>query len=213
MSDKYTVPLNLIELIKSYQQRTNSEFIRETGNEFVTFSGARINPLNFSRRDVRIDDIAQGLSNLCRYGGQCHRFYSVAEHSVLTSRYIEELSFIPGLPASGLFHDASEAYLVDLPKPFKILCPGYEILESHFSSAIFEAFGLGFRFDHPVIKEIDHRLYRMESRILFPGRQFCGSEADLEATGGTHKIECLSPELAKKAFLERVEELDVKAVP
>lgn len=35
--------------------------------------------------DVDVNDIARALSNLCRFGGQCERFYSVARHSPMGS--------------------------------------------------------------------------------------------------------------------------------
>src|SRR4051812_12365507 len=52
-----------------------------------------------------IEDIAHGLANICRYSGQCSRFYSVAEHSLLVS------DVAVGFELEALMHDAAEAFL------------------------------------------------------------------------------------------------------
>src|ERR1700734_2059257 len=60
-----------------------------------------------------IEDIAHGLANICRYSGQCNRFYSVAEHSVLVSE------IAVGFELEALMHDAAEAFLGDITRPLK----------------------------------------------------------------------------------------------
>lgn len=79
-----------------------------------TFSGKRINLLDPKVDDICIEDIAQALSLQCRFSGHCKEFYSVAQHSVFVSKLCE-----PQDAMYGLLHDASEAYLVDIPKPLK----------------------------------------------------------------------------------------------
>lgn len=75
-----------------------------------------------------IDVIAHGLAKNCRYTGQCKRFFSVAEHSVLVAKLMEELGL--GDPFEGLMHDGTEAYLSDLAAPWKALLPDYKKLEA-----------------------------------------------------------------------------------
>lgn len=79
-----------------------------------TFTGKKIYPLEPASKDIRLEDIAHALALTCRFGGHCREFYSVAQHSVLVSRYCA-----PEDAAWGLMHDAAEAYLVDLPNPIK----------------------------------------------------------------------------------------------
>src|ERR1039457_118422 len=81
-----------------------------------TFSGLRFWPLDPNPEKILIDDIAHALAHQCRFGGHASRFYSVAEHSVHVSRLCP-----PEDALWGLLHDASEAYLVDLPRPLKQL--------------------------------------------------------------------------------------------
>jgi hypothetical protein len=64
--------------------------------------------------EIHIMDVAQGLSHVCRFAGQVKVFYSVAQHSVLVSKLLDDRTAL-----WGLLHDASEAYLHDLTRPLK----------------------------------------------------------------------------------------------
>lgn len=102
-----------------------------------TYSGKKIYPLAMNPEDICIEDIAHALSMLCRYGGHCKRFYSVAEHSVHLSYAVpSEFAF------DALMHDATEAYLVDLPRPIKHQLPDYKQAEDNLASVIAGKFGL-----------------------------------------------------------------------
>ena len=54
--------------------------------DFITMqSGVEIDPLMpelHGPGEITLTDIAYGLGNVCRYGGQCDAFFSVAEHSL-----------------------------------------------------------------------------------------------------------------------------------
>ncbi len=70
---------------------------RRLGNYIYTASGVRFYPLDPRVEDFRVEDVARGLSNECRYAGQLafdtgYHFYSVAEHSVIVSQYVEKLA-------------------------------------------------------------------------------------------------------------------------
>src|ERR1017187_10636100 len=86
----------------------------------TTFSGIHFWPLLPNPADIRIEDIAHALSNQCRFAGHAREFYSVAEHSVRVSQLCP-----PEDALWGLLHDASEAYLTDVPAAavFIILVP------------------------------------------------------------------------------------------
>jgi hypothetical protein len=87
-----------------------------------------------------IADIAGGLSRKCRFNGQCSRFYSVAEHSVIVSQLMEHV--YGGDPMEGLLHDGSEAYLPDVPSPYKHILPDLNALDQRVESALRKYFRL-----------------------------------------------------------------------
>lgn len=87
-----------------------------------------------------IEDIAHALSLLCRYNGHCNQFYSVAQHSLMVSYLMEALEL--GDPLVGLLHDATEAYLSDIPKPFKQLLPEWQKIDDRLEALLATAFGL-----------------------------------------------------------------------
>lgn len=110
------------------------------GQSIQTFSGLPFWPIDPRVEEVRIEDIAHSLSLQCRFAGHTRKFYSVAQHSVLVANIVP----IPDA-LWGLLHDASEAYLVDLPAPikkFSRLGEEYQVIEKDIMSVIAERFGL-----------------------------------------------------------------------
>jgi hypothetical protein len=110
-----------------------------------TYTGKKFYPFDPRPEEVCLADIAHSLSTQCRFGGHSTSFYSVAQHSVLVSLQVNHLW--------GLLHDATEAYILDWPKPLKrylfvgrFRTPhkywGMETVETQIASAIAERFGL-----------------------------------------------------------------------
>ena len=121
-----------------------------------TYSGKTINVFNPNPDAICIDDIAHALSNLCRFTGHTLRFYSVAEHSVRASELVD-----PEHQLAALLHDASEAYLVDIPTPVKIMMPQYREWEYKLMRVIAEKFG--FRYPlHRQVEKADKALLKAE---------------------------------------------------
>lgn len=107
--------------------------------KFNTVSGKEINLLNPCEDDIDIFDIAQALSNICRFGGHLNQFYSVAQHSVLVMAIVEPWN--ADLALEALLHDATEAYLGDVISPLKhLLGASYKTLEANFETVIAQKF-------------------------------------------------------------------------
>ncbi len=160
-----------------------------------------------------IGEIAHALSNLCRFAGHLAGFYSVAEHSVLVSRALgieawQTLKF-PGdlnpLLRAALIHDASEAFLMDLPRPLKRLpgLEGYRVLEDRVQLAIERRFGLEGHHDAKAIKRADAAVLVAEKRQLRPPHLF-GERGDICEGVEPADVTCrgLAPRLAREFFLE-----------
>ncbi len=122
------------------------------GDWIQTAHGRQFWPIDPRPDEVFIDDIAHALSMLCRFGGHCLHFYSVAEHSVLLSRAAP-----PEHKLWALLHDAGEAYLVDVPRPLKPFLAGYREAEDKIMLAICERFGLPAEMPAP-LKDLDKRI-------------------------------------------------------
>jgi hypothetical protein len=61
-------------------------------------------------------------------------------------------------------HDAAEAYICDIPRPLKLLLPGYKVLEARVEAVIADRFGLASLSD-PRVKVLDDRILQDE-RVL-----------------------------------------------
>jgi hypothetical protein len=166
------------------------------GEYIETRSGIHFNFENPTVDMILIEDIAHALANKCRYSGHTSLFYSVAEHSIEVARR---------LPAEtqlwGLMHDATEAYLPDVPRPIKRLMPAFRVWEQNIMRVIAHKFGLSMP-EPAAVKEADTRILLDEAYHLLPSKG-----AGWEGVTGLKRYgdfypRCLSPENAKDEFLD-----------
>lgn len=112
------------------------------GDWIGTRSGTKFYFRDPRPEECKLSDIAFALSNLCRYGGHVE-FYSVAEHSVYVSQCLERWGCSKEVQLIGLMHDATEAYLVDVPRPIKQDLANYKEIENDlWVRGVAPAFGL-----------------------------------------------------------------------
>jgi len=171
--------------------------IQRFGDFMQCFSGRPFWPLDPRPEEIEIGDIAHSLSMQCRYLGHCHRFYSVAEHCVHLARYVSAPNRL-----WALLHDASEAYLVDVPRPVKPFLVGYREAEAKMMETVRVRFGLV----GPMPREVeiaDWRIIGDERANL--------SESVLPWTSPPEplgiELQFWSPPLAESEFLAAFEEL------
>ncbi len=129
-----------------------------------TFTGKKVYPLSPRVADIDIRDIAHALSLLCRFGGHCSEFYSVAQHSVYVAYALPD-----HLRLWGLLHDAAEAYLCDIPSPVKRdpRFVEYRVAEREIMARICDKFGLSTA-EPPEVKAEDQAMFSIEAWSLFP---------------------------------------------
>lgn len=178
------------------------------GAYISTYTGLRF---YLEEPEFRIEDIAHALSMNCRYNGHVQRFYSVAEHSVLVSQIMQYLGM--GNPLEGLLHDASEAYLSDVPAPFKQLLPDWQSIDRELERKIRAKYWLGEKTEG--LKQADMMALFMEADVLLvsQGEDFL-DPYDLRLKALTYsrtvpffKVHAYSPNQAKHAFMKRYMEL------
>lgn len=126
----------------------------EIGADGTTFTkNGRINVFDPQPEDINIEDIAWALSyHATRWFGNGRCFFPVSQHCCAAYDMA-----MPRSRMAALLHDASEAYLLDLPKPIKEFLPDYKKVEHKLMLAIAEKFG----FEYPLapdVKKIDEIL-------------------------------------------------------
>lgn len=110
-----------------------------------TVSGKYVNVFEPDPATLCIDDIAHALSQQPRFGGHLPVPYSVAQHCCTVSDYLS-----PQHAFDGLMHDASEAYLLDIPSPIKARLANYKEIED----GLMQVLAAKFRFNWPVADEV-----------------------------------------------------------
>jgi hypothetical protein len=130
-------------------------------------SGTYFDFLNPQPDQFTLADIAGALSKICRFGGQCDHFYSVAEHSVHCCRQARADGLPLDTQLAVLFHDAAEAFVGDVVKPLKIMLPEYATIEDRVEAVIAEKFGIDFRRYREQVREIDHAMLIAERKEKF----------------------------------------------
>lgn len=118
-----------------------------TPNKIRTFTGKYIDPFDPDPDMICIEDIAHSLSMQPRFGGHLQVCYSVAEHCIACSLGMKD----PKDYLAALLHDASEAYLLDIPSPIKSRLPRYKEVEHNLMKVIAKKFG----FEYPLSPEVN----------------------------------------------------------
>lgn len=165
--------------------------------------------LNPKIEDIEIEDIATALSKICRFNGHCSIPFSVAEHSVYVSKYLEAQDIHRDFARVGLLHDAAEAYIGDMVTPLKVLFPEFSALENRILKLVFAKYFPGSLVDHyfeimNLITNIDKAAAATEARYL------CGSPAwslKLDELKGYGPIIPMKHEKAYQLFMNRFYEL------
>jgi len=116
------------------------------GDKIRTYSGKYIDVFNLKEGDIDIKDIVVSLSRAPRYGGHMKKQISVLRHTLHVISFLKDDKNILG----ALLHDASEAYLCDMPKPIKDRLPEYQKLEHSVMLAISAKYG----FEYPLNDDV-----------------------------------------------------------
>jgi hypothetical protein len=168
----------------------------------MTASGIAFYPTRPRLQDINIGDIAHALAAVSRFGGHTSSPYSVGQHCHIASQILEGTGG-PKAALYGLLHDASEAYLGDVPRPLKHLpeFQAYRAAEARLQGAIYIVFGLS-RHDEPDnLKLVDRRLLRTEQASLMPPALLCEDRNDVEPF--SFGIVPWSFDDTRRAFLKR----------
>lgn len=175
--------------------------MRTKTNWIQTYEARQFWPTAPALEDIGIHDIAHALSNLCRYGGHTEWFYSVAQHCVLVSESVPEKYAL-----YGLLHDASEAYLVDVPRPIKHEpeMGFYRSVEHGLQSLIYSRFGLD-PHEPECLKVADNQLLVTEQRDLMKPPPVAWTDYHVRPL--EHQIIPLLPSGAKMLFMDRYHRL------
>lgn len=172
-------------------QKTTEEYIeiwKKAQSDFKfgirTYTGKEFDFFNLNEDMICIEDIAHSLSHQCRFGGHTKHFYSIAQHSMWMAKQAD----INQLEC--LMHDSTEAYLLDVPTPIKRLLPQYKDYENKLHEVISKKFNLIYPYP-----EIVNSLDLLSLMVEWDGIMI------------NDTINCLTPHMAEKRFLELYEKL------
>lgn len=186
-------------------------------DEIQTFTGRNVVLSQPRATEVDRRDVAHGLAHTCRFGGQCDRFYSVAEHAVLCYVIAQrDREATPSLNLAALHHDDAEAYIGDVPSPMKpLLGDPWRRLETVWDAVTMNAAGLPSHFhDAAVVKRADYDAVTVEAAWLMfaPGWDWARRRARDELLCGIHDIAFwtpgLAPAIAEQLYLAACRDAD-----
>ena len=134
----------------------------------TTYTGKHFDPTEPDMEAVDIRDIAHALSLTCRGNGHVKTFFSVGQHCINCAREAALRGYSKRIVLACLLHDASEAYMSDVPRPFKKSLPEYVQAEEALLDKIYERF-LGSVLNEEeqrMVKKIDDDMLYYDLKVL-----------------------------------------------
>lgn len=148
--------------------QTLSNNIKKEGSGEVwirTYTGGKVYFFEPEKSEINIMDVAHALSLLCRFNGAVVEPYNVAHHSCIVACEVYRETESKSLALSALLHDASEAFISDIPSPFKAHFPGFKEIEIKMEEWLSKRFRFEYPFK-PIIKKHDLKALSTEMRDL-----------------------------------------------
>ena len=147
-------------------------------------SGVEIDLFHPNVDDFIIEDVAHHLSLICRWNGATYRFFSVAEHAVMTAERakVSHQGYKRGL----LMHDGEEHILGDNITPLKELFPELATIGDAIRNLLLTHFNIKM-YDETIVKEYDYEQLLWERENIIRNDYYQG----------------LPPEKAKQLFLQK----------
>lgn len=137
-------------------------------SSITTYTGKNFDPTEPDASVFDVRDIAHALSLTCRGNGHVKTFFSVGQHCINCAKEAELRGYSQRIILACLLHDASEAYMSDVPRPFKEAMPEYVRMEEKLLDLIYERF-LGSILSEEecrIIKNIDDDLLYYDMKEL-----------------------------------------------
>lgn len=182
-------------------------------------NGKKYYPFNPEPKDMDINVIAHQLATCGRWNGATQHpihedriFYSVAEHSVYVSEYVEHVLGCPEFALEALLHDASEAFIGDLIRPLKyskMFAEPFRQVEDLNELAIARAFDLVYPWPK-VVKIADEAVCAAEFDQIVPrDPDLNWDEGRLHSMENVAEVQIVMayPHIAKNMFLHRFNQL------
>jgi len=178
------------------------------GKWMWTYTGRRFWPVDPRVEDMCLEDIAHALACQNRFAGHTREPYTVAQHCVHVSELCDSADAM-----DGLFHDASEAYVVDIPRPLKYSAgmENYKPIEMAVQRVVSMRFGL--KLDIPEsVHRADEMICVAEMRDLMPGitLESLSKQGLLKPSPAADSVPLIKPwpwYYAKEQWLARYREL------
>lgn len=172
----------------------------------TTHTGKTLNLENIQSSDINIIDIAVSLSRIRRYGG--HVNMSVLRHSLLVAAHFTHNS---SAYRYALLHDASEAYLCDIPTYLKkYIKDEYFTLQSKIQRLVSEKYSITQNANiAKAVKEVDQMVCVFEMNLAHELE-----EPDLEVKSGVcHPYDASVPNESQKGMGVKFSIRDVFKMP
>lgn len=134
----------------------------------TTYGGTHFVPAKPEMDKIHITDIAHALSLICRGSGHVKTFFSVGQHCIHCALEAEARGYSRRIVLACLLHDASEAYISDVPSPFKKYLKEYNVFEEKLLETIYTKY-LGAALtdeEQSRVKEIDDDMLYFDLRDL-----------------------------------------------
>ena len=145
---------------------SNPDYKGEYDDPFVFCSDGSRFYLNAPTFDIEV--IAHALCNNVRFNGHIKYPWSVGQHSMLVMDIVDTLAEARDTDLlEALLHDATEAYMSDIPAPFKRLLPDWKCYDAKLDAALRCHFQLPEE-KSPVVAKADWLALFIEAQLLLP---------------------------------------------